>query len=831
MSLIKQYAGVYILDVPYHIDKKYDYFIPSELSGEVKRGQFVTLPFGNSNRRMIGVVTDVHAGDENAKAKPLFEICSSKVALSDEMLELCLFLKERTLCTFGDAVRAVCPPSSIAKTVKYFFATEKEPTVGSDLSNDILIVYDFIKREGKVREDALTAAFGGKAQNATRRLKTAGFVVEVSEIHEGIGAKYEKYWSLAVTDEEAQTILEGRPVGDMKRKLKSSATLDVIASLRGGKEISERELCEQFSVSAAQLKSLGDKGILKLDRKQVFRNPYADIEVKKTEYHPNDEQKAAIDTLTPLIEDRKPHGALLYGVTGSGKTGVIMEMIDRVTKMGRGAIVLLPEIALTPQLLSIFCARYGDRVAVFHSSLSAGERRDSYTRVKSGCADIAIGTRSAIFAPMENIGIIVMDEEQEHTYKSDMSPKYHARDIARWRCARHGALMLLASATPSIESYKKAVDGVYTLVKLTGRYGEAKLPDVDIYDMRQEASRGNTSPIGTALAHELVRTYEAGEQSVLFLNRRGYNNFASCVDCGTAVKCTRCSVAMTYHTRGHDYENGELVCHWCGKRMPMPKTCPECGGTHLTRIGYGTQRVEQELSAIFPDAEIVRLDADSTGEKFSMDELLEKFREGKADIMLGTQMVTKGHDFPRVTLVGVLLADMSLYLDDYRANERTFAMLTQVIGRAGRADRSGRAVIQTNNPDNDIIKLACRQDYDTFFAGEIKLRRLLVFPPFCDIVTLTLSHGDELELARATSMLAKMLREFLSGEFSDVPTVIFGPFEAAVYKVDGKCRMRMVIKCKLNSRARELFSSILAKYSAGSAKKPALSIDINPTNL
>ncbi len=831
MSLVMQYAGVYILDVPYHIDRRYDYFIPTELVGQVKKGQFVMLPFGNSNRRMIAVVADIHEGDEDTRAKPIGEICSHRLALSPEMLELCEYLKKSTLCTFGDAVRAVCPPSSIARTVKYLTASEnKAPTAASDLSNDILIVYEFIRKNGRVREEALAAAFGEKAQNATRRLISAGFVVQTNEVHEGVGEKYEKYWSLAVSDAEAQEILEGRLVGDMKRRLKSEAMLEVIAALRKG-ERAERELCEQYSVSAAQLKTLSDRGILKLDRRQVYRNPYADIEIKKTEYHPNDEQKAAIELLTPLIEDKKPHGALLYGVTGSGKTGVVMEMIERVTKMGRGAIVLLPEIALTPQLLSIFCARYGDRVAVFHSGLSAGERRDSYERVKEGRADIAIGTRSVIFAPMENIGIIVIDEEQEHTYKSDMNPKYHARDIASWRCGRHGALMLLASATPSLESYKKAIDGTYTLVKLTERYGNARLPEVSIYDMRTEAMHGNTTPIGTELAGELVRTYEAGEQSVLFLNRRGYNNFASCVDCGEAIKCTRCSVAMTYHTHGRDYGNGELVCHWCGKKMPLPKTCPSCGGSHIVKMGYGTQRVEQELGAIIPDAEIIRLDADSTNEKFSMDELLAKFREGRADIMLGTQMVTKGHDFPRVTLVGVLLADMSLYLDDYRASERTFAMLTQVIGRAGRADRAGRAIIQTNNPDNDIIKLACRQDYEGFYANEIRLRKMLVFPPFCDIVTLTLSHSDERELAKASEMLAEMLRELLGGEFADVPTVIFGPFEAAVYKVDGKCRMRMIIKCKLNTRSREMFSKILTKYGGGSAKKPSLSVDINPTNL
>ncbi len=830
MSVVKQYAGVYLLDVPYSIDKKYDYFLPPDLIGCVNCGDFVTLPFGNSNRKVLGVVYDIFDGNERKKVKPIFGVCPSRTALTPEMLELCLFMKERTLCTFGDAVRCVVPSSSVAKTRKVYSVSEKFPSADSVLSNDIFMVYDFIKSHAKVSEDNIALQFGEKTQNALRRLRSAGFIVEETEVRAGSGAKFKKVYSLAVSDSDANLILEGKTVGEMKRRITSAVQLDVIAGLKSG-PAEERELEEMFSVKPAQLKSLVEKGIIKLEKQQVFRNPYGDIPTEKTEYCPNAEQKAAIDTLTALTEDGKPHGALLYGVTGSGKTGVIMEMIDRVTKKGKGAILLLPEIALTPQLLGIFCRRFGDRVAVFHSGLSAGERYDSYMRVKSGAADIAIGTRSVIFAPMDNIGIIVIDEEQEHTYKSDMNPKYHARDIARWRCARHGALMLLASATPSLESYKKAKDGVYTLVRLTGRYGKAELPQVCVYDMRDEIKRGNTTPIGKELAASLIETHRAGEQSVLFLNRRGYNNYASCVDCGSAIKCTRCSVAMTYHTKNGSYSEGELVCHWCGRRMPLPKTCPECGGTHITRLGYGTQKVEQELSLLLPDAKIIRLDADSTSEKFSLDELLGKFRSGEADVMLGTQMVTKGHDFPKVTLVGVLLADMSLYLDDYRANERTFSMLTQVIGRAGRAERAGKAIIQTNNPDNDIIKLACRQDYDSFYEGEIRLRKLLSFPPFCDIVLMNLSHHDEHELASASVLLSDMLKKLSKGEFSDVPMFVFGPFEASVFKVDGKYRMRMVIKCVLNQKSRAMFSKILSDYSSGSARKPLLSIDFNPTNL
>ena len=829
MSLIKQYAGIYILDVPYHIDKIYDYYIPTELVGEIYPGQFVMLPFGNSNRKVVGVVFELRDPGRNIKAKPIFSICSSRVALSAEMLELCAFLKERTLCTFGDAVRAVVPPSSVAKTVKSYVLTDKRPSSDTKLSNEILIIYDYIRFHERVREESLALQFGHRAKEALRRLKGAGFIAEEATVKEGIGEKFEKICALAVSREEALDVLGGKTVAGMKRKLTSESQLAAIRALLDG-EKSEKEL-SVLGLTAAGLKSLCERELISIEKRQVYRNPYDIPAQKQKEFVPNEEQRVAIDTLTELIRDGKPHGALLYGVTGSGKTGVMMQMIDRVTEAGRGAILMLPEIALTPQLLGIFCARYGNRVAVFHSGLSAGERNDSYARVKSGQADIAIGTRSVIFAPMDNIGIIVIDEEQEHTYKSDMNPKYHARDVARFRCAKHGALMLLASATPSVESYKKAKDGVYTLVKLTKRHGSARLPEVTVYDMRNEAQTGNTTPVGSALATKLVKTYERGEQSVLFLNRRGYNNYASCVDCGTAIKCDRCSVAMTYHTHGKAYDDGELVCHWCGRRMPMVKTCPECGGNHITRLGYGTQRVERELEILMPDARIIRLDADSTGEKFAMDELLGKFRSGEADVMLGTQMVTKGHDFPNVTLVGVLLADMSLYLDDYRSNERTFAMLTQVIGRAGRADREGHAVIQTNNPDNDIIKLACAQDYDSFYENEIRLRRLLTFPPFCDIVLMTLSHHDEHELASASNLLSDMLKEAVSGEFSNVPVVLFGPFEAPVFKVDGKYRMRMVVKCVLNAKSRAMFSSILTKYGSGSAKKPILSIDFNPTNL
>jgi primosomal protein N' (replication factor Y) len=391
--------------------------------------------------------------------------------------------------------------------------------------------------------------------------------------------------------------------------------------------------------------------------------------------------------------------------------------------------------------------------------------------------------------------------------------------------------MLLASATPSFESYKKAVEGKYTLIELKNRYGGATLPTTEIVDMREEIKMGNTSPLGWQLCKTLVDNKKAGNQSILFINRRGYNNFISCRSCGEAIKCPECSVSMTYHTNKGSYDSGYLACHWCGKRIPVPESCPSCGGEHLAKMGYGTQRVEQELSSLLPDAEVLRMDTDTTNVKDAYDTLLGKFRRHEADILLGTQMVTKGHDFPDVTLVGVLLADASLYIDDYRAAERTFAMLTQVIGRAGRASKKGLALIQTNNPDNECIRLACAQDYKAFYESEIKIRKLLVFPPFCDIALLTLTSSDEKELLKASKLLSDKVSEYMKGEYSDLPLVVYGPFEAPVYKVDGKYRMRMVIKCRINKRSRAMLTEILKYFSGSGAKGLSLSVDINPTNL
>ena len=826
----EQYVKVSILDLPYCIDRPYEYFVPNDMRQLVDKGSLVTVPFGNANKRYMALVTDTSNSSEYTDLKPIFAVCPKDTSLDGEMLKLCRFMKDMTLCTTGDAVHAMLPSAAMSRFEEYFSVSEKPlPDNPKGLDTQALFVYDYIKSKKRTSLTSIKTKFGASSTAKLKKLSDGGYIIrELEAKHSQVGVESLSYSALA-DEETARAALFSKSDPSVPRSPKAWS---VYLTLCEQGEMSENDLLKAAKATKAQLKSLVEKGLIRVEKKLSYRIAYEVPEaLDKREIKLNDEQSEAYSSICQMLDDRKPAAALLYGITGSGKTSVMLAAIDHSLSVGRGVIILVPEIALTPQTLGIFCSRYGERVAVIHSGLTQGERIDTYARIKEGLADVVIGTRSAVFAPVKNLGMIIIDEEQEHTYKSDQNPKYHARDIARFRCAENNAVMLLASATPSVESYQKAAEGKYKLLKLTKRFGGAALPDVIIADMRHELRSGNATPIGETMARALVDNYNQKEQSILFLNRRGYNHFASCRACGNAITCPRCSVSMTYHTKKGSYNEGSLICHWCGTRMPVPKTCPDCGSEHISFMGYGTQRVEQELSELLAGASIIRMDTDTTAAKSSYDELLGKFRRHEADVLVGTQMVTKGHDFPDVTLVGVLLADSSLYLDDYRAAERTFAMLTQVIGRAGRAKKAGYAIIQTNNPDHEIIKLAKEQDYDSFFKREIKLRKLLEFPPYCDIALLTVTSPSESELAMAAKKIYDEFRILATKDYPDLPFVVFGPFEAPVYKVDEKYRMRLVIKCKLNSKCRELFSRMLMKFGIESKNRLSLSIDFNPTNL
>ncbi|MBQ8302546.1 MAG: primosomal protein N' [Clostridia bacterium] len=646
-------------------------------------------------------------------------------------------------------------------------------------------------------------------------------VLPQEALSENSGIKIKKTCVLTLSDKEIDERLSAKG----RAGIKSEGQRLIIDYLRpiGSADI---ELVRAIpDVTHSHIYALRDKGIIKILESESIRNPYAEY----ARYRDNSPinlspaQQTAYGVIENDLLAGEPRADLLFGVTGSGKTKVIMKAIDRTLADGKTVIMLVPEIALTPQTVNIFCRRYGERVAVIHSSLSRGERFDAWRRIKRGEVDLVIGTRSAIFAPIENLGLIVIDEEHEHTYKSESNPKYHARDVAAYRCGKNNALMLLASATPSLESFYKAKSGVYTLVPLRERYGGVKLPEAIIVDMREELRLGNLSPISQRLHSSLKDAYERDRQAILFLNRRGYSTQISCKECGEVLSCNRCSVSLTYHAGA---DGGKLLCHMCGYSRPVPKKCPSCEAERLSFLGYGTQKLEAELNNYLPDMTVLRMDADTTGTKMSYDRMLEDFREGRADILLGTQMVAKGHDFPRVSLVGVALADTSLFVSDFRAAERTFSLLTQVIGRAGRAQDGGIAVIQTFAPKNEVIRLACLQDYEKFYEGEIAIRRELSYPPFCDIVNLTLTSEDEVALMRESKQLSDRIIEKLSGELGKLPFIVFGPFEAQVYKINEKYRMRMVIKCKLNRQSRELFHQLLCEFAT--AKKATLAVDFNP---
>ncbi|MBR4874696.1 MAG: primosomal protein N' [Clostridia bacterium] len=551
------------------------------------------------------------------------------------------------------------------------------------------------------------------------------------------------------------------------------------------------------------INALKDKGLIRKETVEVLRFP-VDYDAIPKEKPPvlTSEQEEAVLKISSSVEKGTNETFLLHGVTGSGKTEVFLNCIDSVLKCGKTAIVLVPEISLTPQMVTRFAARFGKEIAVLHSGLSMGERADEYKRIKNGDAKVVVGARSAVFAPLKNIGVIVIDEEHETSYKAENAPTYHAREVAEFRAKHHGAALVLASATPSVESYYRAKEGKYKLITLTKRPTSQNLPDVSVCDMREEMKNGNRSSISAYLRDEIIKNKENNEQTILFLNRRGFSNFVSCRSCGYVVKCENCDIALTYHKA-----RGSLTCHYCGYTVKKPTVCPECSSSYIKEFGTGTQRVEEEIKELFPDISVIRMDVDTTNAKSSHSRILDTFDKEKIDILLGTQMVAKGLDFSNVTLVGVLAADQSLYIDDFRAGERTFDLITQVSGRAGRGDKKGRAVIQTYMPKNDIIQKAKNQDYLAFYENEILLRKQLNYPPFCDILSVLITsstlNGLDAYAKKISDSLNLVMKKEYDGDYE-----ILGPCEPSVPRINGRYRRRIWIKCKIDKKTEDIFARL-----------------------
>jgi len=764
-------CGIRIFTAVYTLDKVYSYL--STEDQRISVGDMVSVPFGGGNKNQKGIVVslkeyDRYKAENNADDENPYELKSVssillKNAVSAKDLDLIDFICTRYFTTFYEASKLLLPP-------------------GSD-----------------------------KSINSLRNPVPS--------------AKNVKYISIGA-DEAVDAFMLGL---SQSRKEKYSKALAVLREDRDS-EMQLSLFTKITSLSYQTVSKLASFGVVKIFEKREYRDPFSHIALCERDEAKDiltEEQETAYIKLKGLMLEDKANCALLYGVTGSGKTKVMLKLIDDAISCNKSVIMLVPEIALTGQAMRILISRYGDKVAVLHSALSDGERYDQWSLIKSGEKKIVLGTRSAVFAPCKDLGLIIIDEEHDHSYKSDSHARYHARDIAKFLCARTNSLLLLASATPDLDSYYKAKTGKYHLLTLKKRYNEKGMPDVEIADVRNDFRDSPNTLIGKKLKSALDNVLRSNEQAILFINRRGYNQFIMCRSCSEAITCPNCSVSLTYHIDGG---RRSLHCHYCGYKRLVPNRCPSCGSDHLMNFGYGTQQLEEQIKQNFPDAKVLRFDADTVTKKNSHDSIINAFRNKEADILIGTQMVAKGHDFPGVSLVGVIMADSSLYSSDYKAKEQSFALFTQVMGRAGRASVPGHALIQTFSPYNETLMLSSTQDYEKFYESEIALRKALLFPPFCDICSIELKGDKEDKINEDSKLLLDMISEMLKNDFKDIKIILYGPFEAFPYKVNNVYRKKVIIKFKYSSRL-ALFIDTLIRAFPKDSKGTYLSVDINPMGI
>lgn len=779
-------AQVAVEKTAYSFDMLFSYSVPQELCGNIAAGMRVAVPFGRGDSRRIGLVFSVERGSADKLKSILFAV-DSEPCISEELLSLCRWLRDNTFCTYFDAFRAILPPG-LSFSLKTHYCANPEYTGDLTDSERAFVERIHSAADGMARDEVISsAADGGRL---LRELLQKGAITETEELKRRVG------------DETTRLVRLAEPEEMPKLTPKQKQVLEFV---HDSEAASVKEICYACCVTAAVIKRLVEKGVLEMYEQAVFRTePTEEASEDPSDIVFSPKQQEVFDGLKELMLAPEPKCALLRGVTGSGKTSVFIRLIDEAVKRGKSAMMLVPEISLTPQMVGRFRRLFGGSVAVLHSSLSLGERADEYRRIKTGRARIVIGTRSAVFAPVQDLGIIVIDEEGESTYKSENAPRYHARDAAKQRCFAHNAFLLLASATPSLESYYNAKSGRYSLFELDERYKNAVLPDVYMVDMRIESQNGNHSAFSIPLIDEIQANLERGEQSILLLNRRGYHTSVRCASCGAAAECPNCAVPLTYHKA-----NGSVICHYCGFSRRLEQACSKCGSRYVMMKGTGTQRIEDELSEIFPRARILRMDADTTSTKNAFENKFRAFAAGEYDIIVGTQMIAKGLDFPNVTLVGVLKTDNSLYAGDYKALERTFSLVTQVVGRSGRGDRKGRAMLQTFTPEHYVLELAARQDYPAFYNEEIKLREAMLYPPFCDIVAVTFSAVQEEHCAKAAARFLKILTQQPECKENKIPLRFLGPAKCAAAKINGRYRYRLIIKCRNSSGLRRLVENSL----------------------
>ncbi len=810
-------AKIAVSEAPFAIDKPFSYLVPPEM--DLKVGMRVMVPFGRGNRKVEGVVLEL-ADESGENLKTVESRLDETPLLSHRMLQLASFMRNRYFCSFYDCLRVMLPGALWFRTENTFrlatsISEQELPCRNADARVILRLLQDL---GGEAKETVLRKAIveENAFRTAVSYLLRKKWIVSQTGFLQNLGDKTEKIATLASSVEEAMDYASRRPKSASMQK----SVLELMCSIGS---VSVKELCYYTGASLVTVKRLANLGYLELSDKPVLRCREIRPAVLDGPLVLNAEQTTALEGLKAQASAEQPGTALLYGVTGSGKTAVYLKLIEYCLTQGKCALLLVPEIALTPQLLSLLVAYFGDAVAVQHSSLSAGERYDQWKRIQSGDAKVVVGTRSAVFAPCQNLGVIILDEEQERSYQSENAPRYDAREIAFWRGYKEKSLVLLGSATPSITTMYHAKNGDYGLYTLQNRFNGRPLPKVKIVDMREELKAGNDLSLSRYLVNAIGDTYGEGKQTVLFLNRRGNSRSLVCVDCGEAPQCPRCSAKLTYHSA-----NQRMMCHYCGYSQPATFRCPSCGGP-LKSVGVGTQKAQQELLDLFPHMEIDRMDTDTVNAVNTHEKILEHFQNHDVPVLIGTQMVAKGLNLPNVTLVGVLDADLSLYSGSYRSAETTFNMLTQVVGRAGRGETSGQAVIQTMVPGHPVITFASMQDYDGFYDLEIQLRRVQNMPPFGDLASITFVGQEEGQVLRSATKLRDSLLACLGTEaYSAESCEVLGPAPCAVLKINCNYRYRLTLRCKMTRHLRELIAHMLRQFATDRGNRGVtVFVDVN----
>ena len=793
---------------PYSIDKPYSYLVPESLAAAAVPGVRVMVPFGRGNKESEGLILARVQEPKLPGSKALRQILDSEPVLDKAGIDLALWMRGRYFCTVFEAVKTILP-AGLWYGLREIWSLAMEPETARSAAVGIpgaWQVLDLLEKQGgKADIRVLRDALGDGAEKPLKAMKKAEILACETGAKRKIADKSHRMVGLAVNTEDAYALTE-------PKRRSAPTRYEVVNFLATAGRTPAAEVSYYTGASARTLKTMEKAGLIAFSEEEELRVPSLDDVEPGPEIVLNEEQQRAFEEILGRVQAAKPSVTLLHGVTGSGKTQVYLRLVQETLALGKTAMVLVPEIVLTPQMMRKFSSYFGSRVAMLHSSLKMTERYDQWKRIRRGEVDVVLGTRSALFAPLKNLGLIIMDEEQEGSYQSENVPRYDAREVAKYLCVREKAALVFGSATPTVETAWAVEQGSYQKALLRRRYNENALPEVLIADLRQEILNGNPGLISTPLRQELEKNLAAGEQSILFLNRRGSSRMLLCGECGYVPQCPRCSTAMTYHSA-----NGRLMCHYCGHSEPAADTCPECGGW-MKHVGAGTQKVEEELRELFPEAGILRMDADTTAG--GHEEILQTFERERVPILLGTQMVAKGLDFENVTLVGVLSADISLYVDNYRAAERTFSLLTQVVGRAGRGGKTGRAVIQTYTPGNDVIRCAARQDYDAFYESEIRMRRLRRYPPFADLFTVTVSGTEEGRVLRAAVSVRETLRQLCRRpELAAEEPEVLGPAPAPVVKVNNRFRYRCTLVGKNDKATREMLAWLQKDFAKDSANR------------